>query len=158
MSTDTTTTKSELDAEERVKAAGTADADAPLGEGGRRALEAERKQHEAERKLRLEAEQRLEQLSRRVEVLQRGEVERLAAARLAAAEDVWTAGVTLDALLDAGGDIDEGKVSEALDGVLAQRPHWAKPERPMGSSDAGRGQPPAPPSAASLAEEILKGG
>lgn len=121
---------------------------APLGEAGQKALE-------AERKARKEAEQQLAALSGRVEALQRGEVERLAGERLAAPADLWTTGVTLDQLLGEDGNLDGAKLTETLDGVLAGRPHWAKPSRPSGSSDAGRGAHSQPLSAAQIADQIM---
>ena len=122
--------------------------DEQLGEAGRKALE-------AERKARREAEQQLAALAGRVEALQRGEVERLAAGRLADARDLWSTGVELDALLGEDGNLDAGKIDETVEGILRDRPHWAKPQRPSGSSDAGKGTTPPPPSAAQVAESIM---
>jgi len=124
--------------------------DEPLGEAGRRALE-------AERKARREAEQKLAALAGRVEALQRAEAERLAGGKLADPRDMWAAGVELDGLLDNEGALNADKVVEAVDGLLAERPHWAKAPRLTGSADAGRGEPASEPSLAAIADQIVRG-
>jgi hypothetical protein len=69
-------------------------------------------------------------LSNRLEAMQRREVERLAAADLAAPADLWLAGLELADLLTDDGDVDEAKVREAAARVLMDRPTWKRPEPP----------------------------
>ena len=86
----------------------------------------------------------------RLERLQRREIERIAAEKMADAADLWTGGVTVDDVLDDQGDIDDDKVHAAVDGLLEQRPHWAAPKpephkRHTGLT-SGAGRPRTPPS------------
>lgn len=98
--------------------------DEPLGEPGRRALE-------AERKARRDAEQRLQGL-------QRAEAERMAGGTLADPADLWRE-VGLSDLVDDAGELEPERVRQAVDQVASSHPHWR--QRPRGSADAGRGEP-----------------
>ena len=60
----------------------------------------------------------------RLKRMQRSEVERIAATKLASAADVWLDGLTLDALLNEDGDLDAEKLDAHLDALLEARPHW----------------------------------
>jgi hypothetical protein len=112
-------------------------ADEPLGDGGRKALE-------AERKARRDAEQRLTAAAKRLETMQRRAVERLAETELADPADLWRAGdVELGSLLDDSGEIDAERVRETVGKVVETHPHWSARRRPpAGSADGGRGSPP----------------
>ncbi|MCV7055506.1 hypothetical protein [Mycolicibacterium gilvum] len=70
------------------------------------------------------AEAERDTLKARLEILQRGEVERLVADRLADPADVWRDGATLDTLLDDDGNIDPKRVDELTKGLLAAHAHW----------------------------------
>jgi len=56
--------------------------------------------------------------------MQRSEVERIAATKLASAADVWLDGLTMEALLNDDGDLDADKLDAHLDALLEARPHW----------------------------------
>ena len=60
----------------------------------------------------------------RLERMQRSEVERIAATKLASAADVWLDGLTVEALLNDDGDLDPEKLEAHLDALLEARPHW----------------------------------
>lgn len=100
-----------------------------------------------------ETEQHRDALTAAVERLQRAELGRLTASRLAQPEDLLTYGATLPDLLDEQGDLDAGKVDAAVTTVLAQRPGLAAVP-PARFPDLGQGQrdsgPPAPDWAAVL--------
>jgi hypothetical protein len=87
-----------------------------------RALRAEAKQHRLARRA---AESERDQLRVRVDQADRDAVERLAGDRLASPSDLWLA-VELKDLRDENGELDAEKVSERVDAVLADRPHWRK--------------------------------
>jgi len=70
------------------------------------------------------AEAERDTLKARLEVLQRGEVERLVADRLADPADVWRDGATIDSLVDGDGNIDPKRVDELTKGLLAAHAHW----------------------------------
>lgn len=70
------------------------------------------------------AEAERDTLKARLETLQRGEVERLVADRLADPADVWRDGATLDALLDDDGNIDPKRVDDLTKTLLAAHAHW----------------------------------
>ncbi len=112
--------------------------------------------HEAakyRRRLR-EAEAERDTLGSRVETMQRAEVERLAAADLAAPADMWLTGTALPDLLDDDGDVDPAKVTDTIQRIIGDRPSWrAAPAAP--SFDGGaRATVPA----ATSYQEILRGG
>jgi hypothetical protein len=128
-----------------------------LGAAGKRAIQAERDARKA-------AEQQLDALGKRVEALQRVEVERIAGSEadgfrpLASAADLWRAdGVEIGGLLTEAGDVDASKVREVVGEVLEARPHWGvTPPRPGGSVDAGRGQAPQAPTVAQIADQVMQ--
>ncbi|MBA2558801.1 MAG: hypothetical protein H0V07_02765 [Propionibacteriales bacterium] len=82
-----------------------------------------------------DAEASLASLSTRVETMQRREVERLAASELETPADLWLADTSLPDLLDDDGEIDEAKVTQAIEFVLADRPGWKRTTPP--SFDGG---------------------
>ena len=53
-------------------------------------------------------------------------MERLASAALADGADLWAA-VDLDTLLLSDGTVDPAKIRDAVQDVLAEHPHWARP-------------------------------
>lgn len=71
-------------------------------------------------------------LRQRVEHMQRAEIERLAAGKLADPADVWRDGAKLADLLDDTGNIDPDKVNGTVDGLLEAHAHWGvqQPTRP----------------------------
>lgn len=85
-------------------------------------LTAEREQWTLERGL----------LTAKVELMQRGEVERIAANVLADPADVWREGLDLDQLHDDAGNIDPRKVAAAVRALGQAHPHWVRPRRPAG--------------------------
>lgn len=86
-----------------------------------------------------EAEATRDTLAGRVEAMQRAEVERLAADRLAVPGDLWRFGVDLSALLTDDGDLDAAAVDAAVDALAADRPHLA-PRRPFAPDSFGQGR------------------
>src|SRR5690242_16579084 len=94
-----------------------------------------------------ETEKERDTLLSRVESLQRGEVERLAASKLADPADVWRDGASLGDLLGDDGNIDPAAVDGLLAGLIETHSHWAIPQReraPVGRlrSGASAQQPP----------------
>lgn len=86
----------------------------------------------------------------RVDVLHRGEVERLLGNRLADVADFWS-GTNVADLRDEDGDVDERKVTDAVEALLRAKPHFAAraPESsPPNHQGARRGdsEPPRGPS------------
>jgi hypothetical protein len=72
----------------------------------------------------------------------RADAERLAATSMAAGGDLWVGGVELAALRDDAGALSPELVERAVEGVLAERPHWRKT---TGGFDGGaRASAPAP--------------
>ncbi len=92
-----------------------------------------------------ETETERDDLRTTVEALQRQEVERLAAAELAAPAALWRAeGVDLTTMLDDNGRVDPGKVTAAIADAKAALGLAGPPTGP--SLDLGhRGAPPASP-------------
>jgi hypothetical protein len=74
-----------------------------------------------------------------VATYQRREVEALVGDRLLAASDLWVAGVELKDLLAEDGTVDGAKLTDALKGVLAERPHWNSRRRGV-PRNIGQGQ------------------
>jgi hypothetical protein len=72
------------------------------------------------------AEKERDRLAERLQVLQRTEVQRLAAEHLADGADLWRDGATLDDVLNDDGDVDADKVTELAKGLLEQHRHWRK--------------------------------
>lgn len=78
-----------------------------------------------------ETESERDTLARRVETLQRAAVERAAAEHLAQPGDLWALGTQLSDLLDGDtGDVDDGKVTAAIDSLLSSRPGLRKVRAP----------------------------
>jgi len=90
-----------------------------------------------------------DQLRGRVEHLQRGEIERLAAGRLTDPADIWRDGAQLADLTNDDGHIDPAKVNATLDALLKAHGHWGiqqsytAPPR-QGSLRSGASTPAAP--------------
>jgi len=80
-------------------------------------------------------------------------VEALAGQRLRDGSDLWTATTLVD-LLDDEGEVDAGKVSEAIDQLAAAKPHYVK-SGPGASFDLGAR--PVAPAEHSFAD-VLRGG
>ena len=72
----------------------------------------------------------------RVDEYDRREVERLATERLADPADLWLS-TSLDAMRAEDGTIDMEKADAELQRVLAEKPHWRKPERSMPNMHQG---------------------
>lgn len=94
-----------------------------------------------------ETEAERDALRGRVEHMQRGEVERLAAARLADAADVWRDGAQIADLLDDNGNVDPTKVDTLLGGLVDTHPHWSNQQRavrPSATMKSGASAPTPP--------------
>lgn len=97
-----------------------------------------------------------DQLAARLDAMQRRDVERIAATRLAQPDDLWTIGGTaLADLLDDGGDVDETTVTAAIDALLEARPGLAKPA-PRKFPDMGGGQRGGPVDAPPSWRDVLR--
>ncbi|VBA44356.1 hypothetical protein LAUMK136_05600 [Mycobacterium attenuatum] len=72
------------------------------------------------------AEAERDQLTERLTVLQRAEVERLASAHLADGADFWRDGAQLADMLDADGNIDPDKIAATATALLTAHGHWRK--------------------------------
>ena len=92
-----------------------------------------------------EAETERDRLAARLDELQRGEVERLAAgAGLAAPEDVWQFGASLDTLRNDDGAIDSEVVSGLVADIVRDRPGLKAPvngDLGIGKGNAASGGP-----------------
>ena len=89
------------------------------------------------------AEAERDQLAARLTGFERAEVERAAVGKLHRPADLWAAGVELDELRGDDGQLDPDKISEAVAGVLAERPHWGLPSfAPNPGQAAGTARPP----------------
>lgn len=88
------------------------------------------------------AEAERDRLAERVTVLQRAEVERLAAAKLADGQDVWRDGAELAGLLDDNGDVDTSKVDRLIASLVDAHRHWRKlgPAAPPASTVTSDGK------------------
>ena len=96
----------------------------------------------------------------RVAELQRQEVERILATKLAMPEDMWLSGKwSVADMLNEQGQVDAERVSAAADAVLEGRPHWRATLKPVGapaSSVTGDGDyKPGP--AAPTWQQLLRG-
>lgn len=74
-----------------------------------------------------QAEERATQLQTRLEALQRAEVERIAAERMADPADLWRAGVDLTDVLTDDGTVDQDSIGDTINRVLEKHRHWRKP-------------------------------
>lgn len=110
----------------------------------RRALRQAEAEHAAEITA-VEAER--DQLRQRVDQHERAAVERLAGGRLHDAADLW-ASTTLDDLRDPEtGEVDANAIGQAVDDLIARKPHLARPMPPTADLHAGPRQTvPRPPS------------
>lgn len=91
-----------------------------------------------------ETEAERDALLQRVETLQRGEVQRMVADKLADPEDFWRE-TTLADLLDDSGDLAPDKVFERVSGLLEDHPHWGQAvPRPSGALKSGASAPAQP--------------
>lgn len=79
-----------------------------------------------------DTEKQLAAMTERVEAIQRSEVERIAASKLADPADVWRDGAKLADVLDDDGNVDSGKVDNLIDNLVKSHSHWAvaKPQAP----------------------------
>ncbi|CAN5904087.1 hypothetical protein BH23ACT2_BH23ACT2_28390 [soil metagenome] len=103
-----------------------------------------------------DAEADRDRLAATVESYQRGEVERLAADRLASPGDLWAAGTNLADLVGEDGQVDADAVHTVAKAILVDRPHWAKPP-PRFPPATGQGRREAVESAPSW-QDALRGG
>lgn len=94
-----------------------------------------------------------DQLSERVKVLQRAEVERRAAGRLATPGDLWLTDAELADMLDDDGVVDGEKVNATVDRILADRPNWQRTTAPAYDGGARTTAPPV-----ATWQDILRGG
>jgi hypothetical protein len=78
-------------------------------------------------------------LMERVTRMQRGDVERQAAAQLHDPSDLWTSGVELVELLDEDGEVDQQRVAEAVAALADSKPYLLKPT-PRSRSGFGQGR------------------
>lgn len=86
-----------------------------------------------------ETESERDTMAQRLSVMQRAEAERLASSRLADGADLWH-GVDLDSLLSEDGGVDADAVKAAVEGIIGQRPHYAR--RPPDLKQGQRGSVP----------------
>lgn len=84
--------------------------------------------------------ERLRAMSEQLEVLQRGEAERLAAGRLGTGADLWAGGVELSELLDDDGNLAADRVTDAVNKVLDAHPHWRRISAPLASMVTANGK------------------
>lgn len=118
-----------------------------------RSLRTEAKNHRLARRA---AESERDALRGRVDAHDRSDVERQLADRLAAPGDIWLA-VQLADLRDEDGQLDQEKINDRTEQVLADRPHWSKTSRPDFSSGARTPIKP-PKSIGSAFKQALGGG
>ncbi len=96
-----------------------------------------------------DAEGDRDRLAEQVAGYQRREVEQLVERgrgfrRMSSGSDLWTGGVSLADVLAEDGRVDQDKALAAMDRVLQERPHWAKPVGDVGLGprpDSGRSGP-----------------
>lgn len=67
----------------------------------------------------------------RLDGMRHAEVERIAAEHLIDAADIWTAAQDVNNLVDDDGLVDAGKVSEAAQALVAEKPHLGASYRPQ---------------------------
>jgi hypothetical protein len=73
-----------------------------------------------------EAEQDMESAVSRLNAMQHAEVERIASQHLLDPGDIWRTGADVDFSNELG-ELDAGKVAEAAQSLIADRPHLARP-------------------------------
>jgi hypothetical protein len=102
--------------------------DAPTGADDKTTNERTGRDERYRQRLR-ETEAQRDALLQRVEHMQRNEVQRLTADRLADPADLWRETELAD-LLDDDGNIDPAKLNTRVDTLLEEHPHWgAEPQR-----------------------------
>ena len=94
-----------------------------------------------------QAETKLAVAEARIAEMQKAEVERLLATRLAMPSDLWLSGKFAVEDLLTNGQVDAERVNAAADTVLESRPHWAARLKPVGAPAAsvtgdGKYEPP----------------
>lgn len=77
-----------------------------------------------------DAEAERDQLRDLVDSMRRSEIQRFVADQLADPADLFRDGLVVADLIDDAGHIDPVKLSNAVDRVLAEHPHWRKPIAP----------------------------
>lgn len=82
-----------------------------------------------------------DRLATQVEGYHRAEVERLAAARLIDARDIWAGGLQLADVLNDGGQVDPARVAQAVADLAATRPHWCHQAAAPASTVGSAGKP-----------------
>lgn len=105
-------------------------------------------------------EQELADARTRVDAMLTRQAEQLAASTLAQGADVWLDGVTLSAVLNDQGELDEAKVKAAVDALVAKRPGLRRTMTP-GPLPGGVGRQIGPLSAgrpATFADVLAKRG
>jgi len=113
--------------------------DTPVDDG-QEAPSADREAAKYRRRLR-EVEKERDKLAEQVTGHHRAAVERLAAEQMSTPGDLWLAGVDLADLIGDEGDVDDDKVADAVDQVLADRPHWRKASPPAFDGGARQSAP-----------------
>lgn len=119
--TDTPTTEPDTDAAAEEQDAAPDDTDTEDEQGQTQGKNSEAARYR--RRLR-DTEAERDALKSRLEVLQRGEVERLISDRFADPADIWRDGATLESLLTDDGNIDPMKVNTLATGLLETHRHW----------------------------------
>ena len=105
-------------------------------------------------------EQELADARTRVDAMLTRNAESLAASTLAQGADIWLDGVTLSAVLNEHGELDEAKVKAAVDALVQKRPGLKRAMTP-GPLPGGYGRQTAPLSAgrpATFADVLAKRG
>lgn len=108
-----------------------------------------------------QAETHLAIAEARIAELRTAEVEQVVtdSRKLADAKDLWLSpGLTLDALLGDDGNIDKQLVNEAVDELLAAKPHWRNPIGAPSSAVNGNGTIPSPGQALPSWMDVIRGG
>ena len=106
-----------------------------------------------------ETETQRDQLSTRVERMQRADVERLAGAHLAKGADVMAFGTDLADLLGDDGEVDPDKVTAAALALLEDRPGLHKDGRPRrGPTSLGQGSYPGVGTPPKTWASVIRGG
>ncbi len=123
-------------------------ADAEQDDHGDPVAAARREAASYRRRLR-DAEGERDRLAEQVAGYQRREAEQLVERgrgfrRMSSGSDLWTGGVSLTDVLAEDGRVDQDKALAAMERVLQERPHWAKPVGDIGlgaRTDSGSSGP-----------------
>ena len=92
------------------------------------------------------AETERDRLRGMLDVRDRGDAEKIAGQAMAAGADLWVGGVELDALRGDDGALSPELVEQAVERVLAERPHWRKSPAAVSFDGGARMPAPAPAS------------